>query len=88
MQAFSPSFYPTAMRATGVSWMHGIGRSGAIISSSMGGVLLGVFPGANSVFIILAVPALCAALAILNHRRANPPTVIKGAPGALVNPTV
>ncbi len=44
LQAFSPAFYPTEMRATGVSWMHGIGRSGAIISSSMGGVLLGSSP--------------------------------------------
>ncbi len=70
LQAFSPSFYPTEMRATGVSWMHGIGRSGAIISSSMGGLLLGAFPGTTSIFIVLSVPALFAALAIVNHRNA------------------
>ncbi|WP_455922104.1 MFS transporter [Pseudomonas putida] len=70
LQAFSPTFYPTEMRATGVSWMHGIGRSGAIISSSMGGLLLGAFPGTTSIFIVLSIPALFAALAIVNHRNA------------------
>jgi MFS family permease len=79
LQAFSPSFYPTEMRATGVSWMHGIGRSGAIISSSMGGLLLGAFPGTTSIFFVLSVPAFCAAMAIFNHRKATPAKVIKGA---------
>ncbi|MNI14804.1 4-hydroxybenzoate transporter PcaK [compost metagenome] len=66
------------MRATGVSWMHGIGRSGAIISSSMGGVLLGIFPGATSIFIILAIPALLAAITIINHQKAHPAEMVKG----------
>ncbi|WP_213878715.1 aromatic acid/H+ symport family MFS transporter [Pseudomonas sp. dw_358] len=79
LQAFSPSFYPTEMRATGVSWMHGIGRSGAIISSSMGGLLLGVFPGTTSIFIVLSIPAFCAAMAIINHRKASPAVTLKGA---------
>ncbi|CAI0803012.1 4-hydroxybenzoate transporter PcaK [Serratia quinivorans] len=78
LQAFSPVFYPTEMRATGVSWMHGIGRSGAIISSSMGGVLLGIFPGATSIFIILAIPALLAAITIINHQKAHPAEMVKG----------
>jgi len=78
LQAFSPAFYPTEMRATGVCWMHGIGRSGAIISSSMGGVLLGVFSGQNMIFIILALPALLAGLSILLHRAAHPAEMIKG----------
>jgi len=71
LQAFSPTFYPTEMRATGVSWMHGIGRSGAIISSSMGGMLLGAFPGTSSIFVVLSIPAFCAAMAIINHRMAT-----------------
>lgn len=79
LQAFSPSFYPTEMRATGVSWMHGIGRSGAIISSSMGGLLLGAFPGTTSIFIVLSIPACFAALAIINHRKATAAVAVKGA---------
>ncbi|WAH59231.1 aromatic acid/H+ symport family MFS transporter [Pseudomonas silvicola] len=86
LQAFSPSFYPTEMRATGVSWMHGIGRSGAIISSSMGGLLLGAFPGTTSIFIVLSIPALFAALAIVNHRNAVVAPPIKRAPRLLEAP--
>ncbi|WP_067703930.1 MULTISPECIES: aromatic acid/H+ symport family MFS transporter [unclassified Erwinia] len=79
LQAFSPAFYPTEMRATGVCWMHGIGRTGAILSSSLGGVLLGVFPGQTSIFIVLSLPALLAALAITQHRDAHGVRTLKGA---------
>ncbi|WP_380184026.1 MFS transporter [Kalamiella sp. sgz302252] len=79
LQAFSPVFYPTEMRATGVSWMHGIGRSGAILSSSLGGLLLGIFPGQATIFIILSLPALLAALSIMQHRSVRASRQIKGA---------
>jgi len=87
LQAFSPTFYPTEMRATGVSWMHGIGRSGAIISSSMGGLLLGAFPGTTSIFIVLSIPALFAALAIVNHRNAVVAAPLPSAGSLLEAPT-
>jgi AAHS family 4-hydroxybenzoate transporter-like MFS transporter len=39
--ALSASFYPmTDCRATGVSWANGVGRSGSILGSMSGGVLL------------------------------------------------
>lgn len=57
LQTFSRAFYPTKMRATGVCWMHGIGRGGAIISSTLGGVLVGIFPGQAAIFILLSLPA-------------------------------
>jgi len=78
LQAFSPAFYPTEIRATGISWMHGIGRSGAIISSSLGGVILGVFPGQSAIFIVLALPAVFAALAITRHHPAQVARQVKG----------
>lgn len=40
LQAYSPAYYQTEIRATGVSWMHGIGRTGAILSSTLGGMLM------------------------------------------------
>lgn len=40
LQAYSPAYYQTEIRATGVSWMHGIGRTGAILSSTLGGVIM------------------------------------------------
>jgi MFS family permease len=66
MQSIAPATYPTAFRATGVSCMHGIGRIGAIASSSMGGVLLYAFPGESSLYCFLATSALIASLLIIN----------------------
>ncbi|HBW1604117.1 TPA: MFS transporter [Klebsiella pneumoniae] len=66
MQSIAPSLYPTAFRATGVSCMHGIGRIGAIASSSLGGVLLYLFPGESSLYCFLATSALIASLLIIN----------------------
>lgn len=42
MPPLAASFYPTIGRATGVSWMLGIGRFGAILGAFMGGVLLSI----------------------------------------------
>ena len=65
MNAFAPSCYPTAVRATGVSWMLGIGRFGSIFGSFAGGVLLSMGWGFGAVIAILAIPATLAALAIV-----------------------
>lgn len=79
LQVYSPAYYPTEIRATGVSWMHGIGRTGAILSSSIGGLLMGAFPEQSSIFFILALPALLAALSIVLHRTIPLTLKIKGA---------
>ncbi len=50
LQAYSPAYYQTEIRATGVSWMHGIGRTGAILSSTLGGMLMLAVPGHSSIF--------------------------------------
>jgi AAHS family 4-hydroxybenzoate transporter-like MFS transporter len=65
MNAYAPSCYSTSVRATGVSWMLGIGRFGSISGSFIGGVLLTMGWGFSSVLAILAVPAAIAALAIV-----------------------
>ncbi|WP_435926963.1 MFS transporter [Dryocola sp. BD613] len=79
LQVYSPAYYPTEIRATGVSWMHGIGRIGAILSSSLGGLLMGAFPGQSAIFFILALPALLAAVSIVLHRNIQLTMKIKGA---------
>lgn len=65
LNAFAPGQYPTDFRATGVSWMLGIGRFGGIFGSLMGGTLLSLELPMNVIFAVLGVPALIAALAIL-----------------------
>jgi AAHS family 4-hydroxybenzoate transporter-like MFS transporter len=68
LNAFAPSCYPTAVRATGVSWMQGIGRFGSIFGSFAGGVLLSMGWGFSAVIAILAIPATIAALSIVFTR--------------------
>jgi MFS transporter, AAHS family, 4-hydroxybenzoate transporter len=70
LNAFAPRCYPTLARATGVSWMLGVGRLGSILGSSIGGVLLGVGWTFEGIFSVLAIPATLAALAILINKLA------------------
>ena len=73
LNAFAPGCYPTAVRATGVSWMQGIGRFGSIFGSAIGGVLLSMGWGFSGVIAILAIPATLAALSIVFTRFAARP---------------
>jgi AAHS family 4-hydroxybenzoate transporter-like MFS transporter len=63
LNAYAPACYPTAARATGVSWMLGIGRFGSIFGSMIGGVMLTVGWSSATILAVLAVPAFLAALA-------------------------
>jgi AAHS family 4-hydroxybenzoate transporter-like MFS transporter len=74
LNAFAPSCYPTLVRATGVSWMQGMGRFGSIFGSFAGGLLLSMGWGFSAVIAILAVPATIAALSIV-YTRLIPRTV-------------
>lgn len=71
LNAFAPNCYPTFARATGVSWMLGVGRLGSILGSSIGGLLLSQGLGFEAIFIILAVPAVLAAIAISYNQKVS-----------------
>lgn len=71
LNAFAPNCYPTVARATGVSWMLGMGRFGSILGSAVGGVLVGLGWGFGAIVSALAVPAAIAGLAILMSRRSG-----------------
>lgn len=79
LNAFAPGCYPTVARATGVSWMLGMGRFGSIVGSAIGGALLGLGWGFSGILAILAVPAACAAAAILLTQRGGASTPAKEA---------
>jgi AAHS family 4-hydroxybenzoate transporter-like MFS transporter len=64
MSALAAGFYPTRCRATGVSWMLGIGRFGGILGALLGGVLLGAGWSFATIFAVLAIPAALAACAV------------------------
>ncbi len=69
LNAYAPSCYPTSARATGVSWMLGVGRFGSILGSMIGGVLLGLGWQFNVILSLLAIPAALAAVAVMASRR-------------------
>ena len=74
--ALSAAFYPTPYRATGVAWANGVGRSGSIVGSLLGGILLGFGWPATTVYALVAVPAVVSAVALATlgavRRRENP----------------
>ena len=69
--AYVGQFYPMAVRATGIGWASGVGRSGAIVAPIVIGALVGMALPLHLNFIAIAVPAVIAALAVLmiDHRR-------------------
>jgi AAHS family 4-hydroxybenzoate transporter-like MFS transporter len=69
LNAFAPGRYPTVARATGVSWMLGMGRFGSIFGSAIGGALLGLGWQFGAILAMLAIPATLAAIAILVSQR-------------------
>ena len=67
--ALAATFYPTAVRATGVGWALGIGRVGSIVGPLVGGALLAAKWSTGSVFMAAATAALCAAIAAFSLSR-------------------
>ncbi|MFP4894960.1 MFS transporter [Paraburkholderia sp. EG304] len=63
--ALAASSYPTRMRATGTSWMLGIGRFGGIAGAMLGAGMLHANWGFSQVFTSLALPAAVGAAAVL-----------------------
>lgn len=65
MNALSSMFFPVEARATGNSWMHGIGRIGAVISAFAGAYMLDLGWGFSEVALALALPITLVAMALL-----------------------
>jgi AAHS family 4-hydroxybenzoate transporter-like MFS transporter len=63
--ALAAGSYPTRMRATGTSWMLGIGRFGGIAGAMLGAGMLHANWGFGDVFTSLAIPAAVGAAAVL-----------------------
>jgi AAHS family 4-hydroxybenzoate transporter-like MFS transporter len=64
INALASISYPSQIRATGISWAHGAGRAGAMIGPILGGAMIARDVGVPAVFLITAIPQMCAALAI------------------------
>ncbi|MBI4886695.1 MAG: MFS transporter [Acidobacteria bacterium] len=65
LNVLSAMYYPTVIRSTGVGWALGIGRIGSIVGPIIGGVMLSMQWTPQQIFMAGAVPAICAAVAVL-----------------------
>jgi AAHS family 4-hydroxybenzoate transporter-like MFS transporter len=82
INALSAGYYPTASRATGVSWANAVGRTGSVVGSMVGGALLGLGWSLATVFAVAAVPALVAGIAIFAKGRLGAPALTAAPPAA------
>ena len=72
MQALAAAYYPTAGRATGVAWTLGIGRFGGIAGSFLVAELARRQLPLPEVFILVGIPGVVAAAALLVKDRFSP----------------
>ncbi len=63
--AYAGQFYPMAVRATGLGWALGIGRSGAILAPILIGMLVGMRLPLQQNFVAIAIPAVIGMVAVL-----------------------
>lgn len=71
VNALAATYYPTALRSTGVGWSLGIGRWGSIAGPVLGGALI-QFKWTNSeIFLAMAVPTIISAVMLLLFARTS-----------------
>ena len=75
VNSLAASYYPTALRSTGIGWGLGIGRFGSILGPVLGGYLIGRGWPPSALFMASAVPAVASTVIMLAmlgpHRRAS-----------------
>jgi MFS transporter, AAHS family, 4-hydroxybenzoate transporter len=69
MNALAASYYPTAIRSTGIGWALGVGRIGSIVGPLMGGMFLAMGWKPEQILLSGTVAAACAWLAIFLSKR-------------------
>jgi len=65
LNTISATYYPTAIRATGIGWALGVGRVGAVVGPLIGGILVGAKFSVPAVIMANIIPALIGAVAIV-----------------------
>jgi AAHS family 4-hydroxybenzoate transporter-like MFS transporter len=74
LNAFSATYYPTDLRATGVGAGLGIGRVGAIVGPLIAGMMLSRHWTNSQLFIAASIPAMISAILIFSLRGAITPS--------------
>ncbi|MBK5550642.1 MFS transporter, partial [Pseudomonas sp. TH03] len=82
LNAFASNFYPAQVRATGTGWALGVGRFGSILGPLFGSMLLAMHVPVQQIFFFCAIPAVIAALFIIQVR--SPVDATSGDPSGVV----
>lgn len=61
---FATELYPPTLRTAGLGWALGVGRLGAIVGPTLGGVLLDTAMPTSTNFLVFAIPGVLAAAAV------------------------
>ena len=86
INALSATFYPTYLRSTGVGAGLGVGRAGAIVGPSVGGMLFAAQWTSQQLFWAAAVPAFVSMLTMLAMRVAMKQPVTPVTPVPMTEP--
>jgi AAHS family 4-hydroxybenzoate transporter-like MFS transporter len=76
LSAYSATVYPTAIRSTGVGWVIGWGRIGAIAGALFGTALVAAGVSIETAYVIAAVPAVIGGIAIALVRAKHQSAVV------------
>jgi AAHS family 4-hydroxybenzoate transporter-like MFS transporter len=76
LSAYSATVYPTAIRSTGVGWVIGWGRIGAIAGALFGTALVAAGLTIETAYVIAAVPAIIGGIAIALVRAKHQSAVV------------
>lgn len=79
VNALSTSYYPTALRSTGIGWALGIGRFGSILGPLLGGEFLKMGLPTASIFLVLALPAVVCTLLVWAMEPGRPAPAVSAA---------
>lgn len=81
--AYAAKLYPTFMRSTGIGWSLGVARFAQLGSPALGTMMIALHWELTPFFVMIAVPALIAAIAIVLAEKTRPRTAEEGAVVAL-----
>jgi len=76
MNALAATYYPTEARATGASWMSGMGRIGAVLSAFAGAQMMSLGWSMAEICMTMLVPAGVAATAVYYQSRPVKPRTL------------
>lgn len=76
LSAYSSTVYPTSIRSTGVGWVIGWGRVGAIAGALFGTALVAVGVTIETAYLIAAIPSIIGGIAIALVRAQHQSTVV------------